>query len=127
MIVLDTSVAIAALTGHRAAREAVAGQRLVAPHLIDVEVAHALRGLVIEGRIAVADADRVLDVWERLAIDRVAMAPLVRRIWELKQNLTAYDAAFVATAEAHGVALLTADRRLAAAAGPRCAIQLIPL
>ena len=127
MIVLDTSVAIAALTGHHAAQEAVGRQRLVAPHLIDVEIAHALRGLVIGGRIAPADADTVLDVWERLAIDRVAHAPLVRRIWELRENLTAYDAALVAVAEVQGVALLTADRRLATAPGPRCAIELIPL
>lgn len=127
MIVLDSSVAVAALTGQPAAREAVAAQRLVAPHLIDVEVAQALRGLVIGGNISTADAGRVLELWERLAIDRVAIAPFLRRIWELRENLTAYDAAFVAAAEAHGVALLTADRRLAAAAGPRCAIQLIPL
>jgi predicted nucleic acid-binding protein len=127
VIVLDSSVAVAALTGQPAAREAVAAQRLVAPHLIDVEVAQALRGLVIGGKISTADAGRVLELWERLAIDRVAIAPLLRRIWELRENLTAYDAAFVAAAEAHGVALLTADRRLAAAAGPRCAIQLIPL
>jgi predicted nucleic acid-binding protein len=79
------------------------------------------------GRIAASDAETVLDVWERLAIDRVAHAPLVRRIWELRENLTASDAAFVAVAEVHGVALLTGDRRLATAPGPRCAIELIPL
>jgi len=127
VIVLDSSVAVAALTGQPAAREAVAAQRLVAPHLIDVEVAQALGGLVIGGKISTADAGRVLELWERLAIDRVAIAPFLRRIWELRENLTAYEAAFVAAAESHGVALLTADRRLALAAGPRCAIQLIPL
>lgn len=126
MIVVDSSVAIAALTGHRPAREAVAEQRLVAPHLIDVEVAHALRGLVIGGKISAADGGRVLERWALLAVDRVAIAPLLRRIWELRDNLTAYDAAFVATAEAHGLPLVTADRRLATAAGPTCAIQLIP-
>jgi predicted nucleic acid-binding protein len=79
------------------------------------------------GRIAASDAETVLDGWERLAIDRVAHAPLVRRIWELREDLTASDAAFVAVAEVHGVALLTADRRLATAPGPRCAIELFPL
>ena len=127
MIVLDSSVAIAAVTGHGPAREAVAQERLVAPHLIDVEVVHALRGLVLGGKLSAADAGGALGLWERLAIDRVAIAPTLGRMWELRENLTACDAAFVATAEAHGVALLTADRRLAAAVGQRCAIQLIPL
>lgn len=127
MIVLDSSVALAALTGHRPAREAMVEQRLVAPHLIDVEVAHALRGLVIGGKISAADAGRVLERWGRLAVDRVAITPLLRRIWELRDNLTAHDATFVATAEAHDLPLVTADRRLATAAGPTCALQLIPL
>lgn len=125
-MVLDSSVAIAALTGHGPSRDAVAGQRLVAPHLIDAEVAQALRGLVIAAKLSAADAGDVLELWLRIAIDRVPMPPLLHRIWELRENLTVYDAAFVAAAEAHGVPLLTADRRLAAAVGPRCAIQLVP-
>jgi len=127
VIVVDSSVAIAALTGHRPAREAVVEQRLVAPHLIDVEVANALRGLALGGKIAPTDAGRALKLWQGLAIDRVPIAPLLPRIWELRENLTAHDATFVATAEAQGVALVTADRRLAATVGPRCPVQLIPL
>lgn len=127
MIVLDSSVAIAALTGHRPSREAVAGQRLLAPHVIDIEIAHGLRGLVIGRKLPAPDAERVLELWLRLAVDRVPMAPFLHRVWELKDNLTAYDAVFVAVAEGHGVPLLTADRRLAAAVGPKCPIQLIPV
>ncbi len=91
-----------------------------------MEVAHALRGLVLDGKVAAADAGRALELWTRLAVDRVAVASFLPRIWELRENLTAYDAAFVATAEALGVPLLTADRRLATAAGLRCQLQLIP-
>lgn len=54
------------------------------------------------------------------------MASFLPRVWELRENLTASDAAFVATAEALGVPLLTADRRLATATGLRCQLQLIP-
>lgn len=126
MIVLDSSVAVAALVGHGPSREAVAAQRLVAPYLIDIEVARALRGLVHGGKIPAAEAGRALDLWGRLAIDRVPTTPLLPRIWQLRENLSADDAAFVAAAEAHAVPLVTADRRLAAAIGPRCTIQLIP-
>lgn len=126
MIVLDTSVVIAALTGHEASRRAITDQRLVAPHHIDVEVAHAVRGLLRGGQLGEDAAHTVLSAWRRLAIDRVPIAPLLPRVWELRENLTSYDAPFVATAEAHGIPLVTADRRLATAAGPRCAIHLVP-
>lgn len=126
MIVLDTSVAVAALTGHPGSRDAIARQRLVAPHLVDVEIAHALRGLVRGGKLSVETAGEALTVWQRLAVDRVSLQPLLPRVWELRDNLTAYDAAFVAAAEALGIPLVTADRRLAAATGPRCTVQLVP-
>lgn len=126
MIVIDTSVVIAALAGHEASRRVMTDQRLVAPRHIDVEVAHAVRGLLRVGKLGEDAAQSVLSAWCRLAIDRVGIAPLLPRVWELKENLTSSDAAFVATAEAHGIPLLTADRRLATAAGPRCAIHLVP-
>lgn len=63
--------------------------------------------------------------WSQLAIDRVPIHPLLPRIWELRDNVTAYDAAFIATAEVQDVPLLTADRRLAGAVGPRCPIHLV--
>ena len=126
MIVVDTSVALAALTGHEPSRRAIVGQRLLAPHHIDVEFAHALRGLARGGRLSTEDAAGVLDAWLGLAVDRLPLAPLLPRVWQLRDNLTAYDAAFVAAAEAHHVTLVTADKCLASAAGVRCPIQLIP-
>lgn len=126
MIIVDTSVVVSALLGHDAARRALGGQRLVAPHLIDVEVAHALRGLVVGAKLGVDDGHRLLEAWAQLKVDRLPMTGLLGRVWELRDNLTAYDAVFVAAAERHGLPLVTADRRLATAAGPRCSIQLIP-
>lgn len=125
MIVVDTSVAVAALTGHDPARAALVGQRLVAPQVIDAEVAHALRGLVLGGRITDEQGASLIRAWLRLEVDRLPMAGLLPRVWELRSKLTAYDALFVSAAEAHGVALVTADRRLASASGPRCPIQII--
>lgn len=126
MIVIDTSVVIAALAGHEASRQVITDARLVAPHHIDVEVAHAVRGLLRGGKLGEDAAQGVISAWCRLAVDRVAIAPLLPRVWELRENLTSSDAAFVAAAEAHGIPLVTADRRLATAAGPRCAIHLVP-
>lgn len=125
MIVVDSSVAVAALLGHTAAQEAIATQRLAAPHLIDAEVAHALRGLVLGGHLTETDAVAALQLLSRIAISRLPMSPLLGRIWELRANFTAYDAAFVAAAEALDATLVTADGKLAAAPGLRCKVRLI--
>lgn len=125
MIVVDTSAAIAALLGRDAARSALAGRRLLAPHVIDAEIAHALRGLALGGKVTEPEASRVLGVWRAMAVDRLPMAGLLPRVWELRANLSAYDAFFVAAAEVHRVPLVTADRRLASAPGIRCTIELI--
>ncbi|MCO5310179.1 MAG: type II toxin-antitoxin system VapC family toxin [Austwickia sp.] len=97
-----------------------------APHLIDAEVAHALRGLALGGKITPGDGSRRLSAWRGLDIVRIPMAGLFPRVWELRANLTAYDAFFVAAAEALAAPLLTGDRRLAAAPGIGCPIELIP-
>jgi predicted nucleic acid-binding protein len=99
-------------------------QTLHAPHLVDVEVAQVIRRYAATGEI---DAER-----GRLAVADLADFPLRRyphdfllpRIWELQHNLTAYDAAYVALAEALGAPLLTRDRRLAATAGHRARIEV---
>lgn len=126
MIVVDTSVAVAALLGHDPARRALTGQRLLAPHVIDAEVAHALRGLVLGAKLPPSQGEALNRAWSRLQLDRLPMTPLLPRVWELRDNLTACDALFVASAEAHNLTLITADRRLASSPGPRCPIVLIP-
>lgn len=125
MIVVDTSAVIAALVGNDPARRALADRRLVAPHVVDAEVAHSLRGLVRGGKVSADDGQRLLRDWTRLVVDRVPMVGLLGRVWELRDNLSAYDAMFVAAAEMLEVPLVTMDRTLAAAPGPRCSIELI--
>lgn len=125
MIVVDTSVVVAALLGHDSARAAIVDQRLIAPQVIDAEVIQALRGLALGGRITDDQGESLIRAWMRLEVDRLPMAPLIPRVWELRSAVTAYNALFVAAAEAHGVALVTADWRLASAPGPRCPIQII--
>lgn len=126
MIVIDSSVALGLLHREPVTVAAVAGRRLAAPHLIDAEVAHALRGLVLGRKLAVATAEQMLRVWAVLAVRRLPMAGLLERAWELCDNLTCYDALFVATAEVLQVPLVTADRRLTTAPDVRCRIELLP-
>ena len=129
MIVVDASVVVTALADDGAdgdaARGRLRGERLVAPHLIDLEVTSAWRRLVVTGdlddrRVALALADL-----RSLRVDRVPHLPLVGRCWELRENLTVYDAAYVALAEIMDVVLLTADARLAGAPGARCEVELL--
>lgn len=96
-----------------------------APHLIDAEVLHALRRRSLEGTLAADDAlDAVID-WERLEVKRHRAAGHLRRVWSLRNNLTAYDALYVALAEDLGCPLVTGDGRLARAPGPRCEIEFL--
>ncbi len=126
MIVIDSSVALGLLHREPVTVAAVADRRLAAPHLIDAEVAHALRGLVLGRKLAVATAEEMLRVWAVLAVRRLPMAGLMERAWELRENVTCSDALFVATAEVLQVPLVTADRRLTTAPDVRCRIELLP-
>lgn len=129
MIVVDASVLVTALAdddedGDRA-RGRLRGERLVAPHLVDMEVLSAWRGLVTAGALDERRARLALADLRALRIERVVHDRLLDRCWELRGNLTVYDAAYVALAEAVGCTLLTADGRLAAAPGPRCSIEVL--
>lgn len=101
-----------------------AGQTLHAPHLIDLEIAQVLRRYVRSGAIsAERGAEAVADLGD-FPLTRYPHHVLLRRIWELRHSLTAYDAAYLALAEALGAPLLTRDRALArAGAGAR--VQVI--
>ena len=126
MIVADTSVLVAALLGHEASAHALIGRRIVAPHLVDAELAHALRRLSRTGEVPLEAAVSVLSSWQAFAIERLPMTGLLSRVWDLRESVSAYDAMFVAAAEAIGVPLVTADRRLTRAHGARCTFELIP-
>jgi predicted nucleic acid-binding protein len=129
LIVVDASVVVTALADDGddgdAARDRLRGERLVAPHLIDLEVTSAWRRLAARGdlddrRVALALADL-----RSLRVDRVPHLPLVERCWELREHLTVCDAVYVALAEIMDVILLTADARLAGAPGARCEVELL--
>ncbi len=94
------------------------------PHLIDTEVLHALRRLTITGEISEDRAADARNDFAELALIRYPHQPLSDRVWELRHNLTAYDATFGALAEALGVPLVTCDARLASAPGYRAHVEL---
>jgi predicted nucleic acid-binding protein len=121
MLVVDTSAVLAALASWPpdpalVMRLADDGD-LHAPHLIDIEILNALRGLVRGGQLSEDRAHDVRTDVEDLAITRYGHQPLMDRVWALRANLTAYDAAFVALADALEVPLVTCDARLAKAPG----------
>ncbi|MGD9573394.1 MAG: type II toxin-antitoxin system VapC family toxin [Thermoleophilia bacterium] len=127
MIVADASCIVGALQGPGEARDLLASEHVVVPHLVDAEVANAFRGLVARGALSEGDARVRLGAWTRYAARRQSTAGLLPRIWGLRATLTAYDATYVALAEALGCPLVTCDARLARAPGPRCPIRVAGL
>lgn len=126
MIVVDASAALAALLNAGPARRALASQQLHAPHLIDSEVANALRRRVAARQLVEEAGSTALLAWRRLGLARYPVFSMLDRVWELKDNLSAYDASYVALAEALGCDLLTGDARLSRAPGIRCAVTVVP-
>ncbi len=130
MIVLDASAAIELLRGSVAGREvaerlAAEDHTLHVPHLLDVEVAQGLRRLVRIGELAPTRAAEAIEDLTDLAAVRHAHEDLLPRVWAMRDNLTAYDAVYIALAEALDATLLTLDRRLAKAPGHRAQVQLL--
>jgi len=130
LIVVDASVLVNVIgddgvDGRRARRELEEAGDVAAPDLVDVETVAVLRrrwlaGTITEGRFANA-----IDDLEVLDLDRYPTLSFMRRSYELRANVTAYDATYVALAEALSCELLTGDRRLAAAPGLRCVIRVL--
>jgi predicted nucleic acid-binding protein len=118
VIVLDASVVVELLTNGPVATSIVddLAQRddaFIVPHLLDVEVASALRRLAAGQRIDAHRADQFLSGLGALPVERFAHTPLLERIWELRHNFTAYDAVYIALAEATDAVLYTCDAKLA--------------
>ena len=126
MIVLDASAAIDALLNSGEARALLAHEQCHAPELIDVEVASALRRHVARGQLVPDAAAAALAAWVNLGITRHSHRALLARIWTLRDNVSSYDATYVALAEALECDLVTADSRLAAAPGAVCVIRVLP-
>lgn len=105
---------------------ALEGATLIAPALLPFEVTNILRRLETSGVISTDLASQSHADLLALAIEFWPHELLASRIWELRRNLTAYDAAYVALAERHGATLITLDRRIAKAPGARCDVSVPP-
>jgi predicted nucleic acid-binding protein len=100
------------------------GESLHAPHLLDLEVAHVLRRQVREITISAQRADQVIQDLLKLRLTRYPHFVFLAHIWQLRHNLSAYDAAYVALAEELGATLLTRDAHLASATASKAKIEL---
>jgi predicted nucleic acid-binding protein len=130
LIVVDASALVIALTmvddpGAEARARLRADVDHHAPHLIDLEVVAAIRNRLARGSLSESGAEEALADLAALRIRRYPHLPVLPRIWELRHNVTPYDAAYVALAEVLGAPLLTADARLAGAPGLRCNVELL--
>ncbi|MCW2947999.1 MAG: VapC toxin family domain ribonuclease [Actinoallomurus sp.] len=130
MIVIDASVMIDALTadgpaGHRARKAAMADPAWCAPAHLVTEVSSGIRGRLLDAKITQTRADEAMRTLAALEIEPADVRPLLPRIWDLRANLTTYDAAYVALAEAYDCPLLTGDARLSGAPGVRCETQVV--
>lgn len=128
MIVVDSSAVVDALAtadGTEVLRDRLRSRELHAPTLLDFEVVSALRGLTLGGHLSPARAEDLLTDFDDLPVHRWApVDPLRRRAFALREHLSAYDAAYVALAEALDVPLVTRDVRLARARGHVASIEL---
>ncbi|MFN8108406.1 MAG: type II toxin-antitoxin system VapC family toxin [Thermoleophilia bacterium] len=129
MIVVDASVLAPALADDGPdgdqARARLSGEALAAPELIDLEVSSVFRRLQSSGQLPARRAELALTDLVALPLRRVSHRNLLPRCWELRDNLTIYDAAYVALAEVLGLTLVTADARAATAPGLRCDIEIL--
>ena len=130
MIVLDASALLDLLLrtprGETVARRIGGGdETLHAPHLVDLEVVHALRRYEMKGLLTRTRAEEALDDFADLDILRYPHDALLPRIWALRRNVTAYDAAYLALAEALDAPLLTADEKLARSPGHHARVEVV--
>lgn len=125
-MVVDASAAVSGLLNDGPARAVLASEQLHAPHLIDPEVINALRRRVAASQLSAAQGSAAVAVLQRLGVTRHPSFVLLQRIWSLRDNLSAYDASYVALAEALGCPLLTADPRIARAPTIDCVVSVVP-
>lgn len=130
MIVVDASVLANVIgddgiDGQRARSEVRSAAELAGPDLVDVETVAVLRKRWVAGTISSRRFAEAIDDLEGIELERYPTLPLMRRSYELRANVTAYDATYIALAEVLGCELLTADERLARAPGPRCVVRVL--
>jgi predicted nucleic acid-binding protein len=122
MIVMDASVILPGLLARGESRELLLREDVHVPHLADPEVVHGMRLHVRRGAVPPADAAEALRRWGGLGVRRHGAQALLPRIWALRDVLSAYDATYVALAEALGCPLATGDRGIVRARGRRCEV-----
>lgn len=129
MLVVDASVLFPALADDGsdgdAVRARLRGESLAAPELIDLETESVIRRRLSVGGLDARRAELALIDLVELRLRRIRHRPLLPRCWELRENLTVYDASYVAAAELLDAVLVTADARMAAAPGLRCEVDLL--
>lgn len=129
MLVVDASVLAPVVADDgsdgRRFRERLRAETVVGPDLLRIEVSSVLRRHANHGRLTPQQADAAIADLLAFPLTVYPTGPLLRRVWELRQDVTAYDACYVALAEAVGYPLVTADRRLASAPGIRCAVEVV--
>jgi len=132
LIVVDASVIVDLLAADDPPRRTAARERLTsgdavfAPAYLDIEVVSAMRGLARRSDVLAADAPALIALSLRMPIRREPLARATAdRIWQLRENMTAYDAGYVALAEQLSASLLTCDRKYTAVPGLRCAVELL--
>jgi predicted nucleic acid-binding protein len=129
MIVLDASATVDWLlqtsAGQRIEKRIYSrNETLYAPHLLDLEVTQVFRRLASQGTVSVHRADEAIRDLLDLRITRYPHLVLLPRIWQLRHNFSAYDAAYIVLAEKLGAALVTRDARLASASGHPASVEL---
>lgn len=129
MLVVDASVlapvvADGGTDGDRY-RQRLRGEQLAAPDLMRIEVMSVIRRQLGRGLLTVEQADRALEDLLALPVTVFPTAQFLRRGWELRGNVSSYDACYIALAESLGCPVVTADARLSHAPGPDCAIEVI--
>lgn len=126
MIVVDAAVVVEVLVaGLGPATDRLESEDLHAPHLVDAEVLHVLRCRARRGELDPELADAAVDALGLIAVRRHPHVILRARVWQLRQNLTAYDAHYVALAERLGAPLVTGDARIAACPGLRVSVEVV--
>lgn len=129
MIVVDASCLLELLLNRPGAQQVLQvladHDELCAPGLIDVEVCHILRRYALHREISVLRGKEAVEELAEFPLERYPHTLLVKRMWQLRNNLTAYDAAYVSLAEALDVALVTCDQKLAGVKGHRAKIEVV--
>lgn len=130
MIVVDSSLIVAALTsddlhGKRSRAALADDHNWQAPDHLRVESTSAIKGRLLGGKISLERAQAAVETLNRLRIACAPWGEVADRVWELRSNLTPYDAAFIALAELRGCRVVTADRKLANCSVRRCPVEVI--